>query len=150
MYITCVGIVILLIILIVYRLYDTKRKQDAYLMGIWSGDKEFLKQSDLKDMHLFIAPIKDNGKLKAFLTISDKDGDTITNQVIWIDNSMLANKITITYSDNNFTAIPSSVTFNIDYDKGTLMVYADSKLYAFLIKNNEMSIVANDTYTNTE
>lgn len=146
-----IGLIVLLILLIIYKSYCyIQQKQDKYLMGIWSGDKEFLKQSDLKDMHLFIAPIRDNSKLKAFLTITDKDGNFITNQVIWINNSTISNKVDITYSDNDFTAIPANVTFNIDYDKGTLMIYADSKLYAFLIKNNEMSIVANDTYTNTD
>lgn len=144
----CIGLLILLfIVFLVKYYYYLRRIQDKYLAGIWSGDKEFLKKSELKDLQLFIAPERDSGNLKAFLTMTDKDGDVITMQVIWINNSAFNSNIKFIYSDKDFSAIPVNATMNVDHDKGTMMIYADSKLYAFLIKNNEMSMVANDTYT---
>lgn len=143
-----IGAIVLLVFLLIYCSY-LKQKQDKYLAGIWSGDKEFLESSHLKDFHLFIAPTRDNGKLKAFLTISDENGDTTTAQVIWINNSAFNNKAQFIYSDSDFTSIPENVSLIIDQIKGTMMIYADSKMYGFLIKNNEMSIIANEKYETT-
>jgi hypothetical protein len=145
MYAPCIGVVILIIFLLIVKYY-LRQRQDKYLAGIWTGDKEFLNNSQLKDFHLFIAPVRDGGKLKAFLTMSDSNGDTITTQIVWIDNSPFNNRIKFVFSDSDFAAIPENATMNIDKDKGTMMIYADSKLYGFLIKNNEMSIEANDKY----
>lgn len=143
------GVVLFLIILILYKYTNyCREKQDSFLSGIWSGDAEFLKQSNLKTLHLMIAPIRDSGKLKGFLSIVDNDGSDISNQIIWLDNSAFNNKVSITYTDPEFDAIPSNVTINVDINKGTMMIYADSKLYAFLVKNNEMSMISNETYEN--
>lgn len=144
-----IGIIILLLLILIVKQYSHKSHKDTFLNGVWNADKEFLEQSDLKEMHLFVAPQLERGMLKAFLLMSDKNGDTITKQVIWIKNPFFGGDSNIIYSDKDFTAIPETVRFDIDPMKGTLMVYSGSKLYGFLIKNNEMSLIANETYNST-
>lgn len=146
-----IGALVLLFIIILYK-YSciVQKKNDSFLAGIWSGDKEFLKQSELKDLQLFIAPTRDSGKLKAFLTMTDLNGDIVTAQVMWITNSVFSNRVHFIYNDATFEAIPPDATMHIDPNKGTMMIYSGGKLYGFLIKNNETSMIVNETYANTD
>jgi hypothetical protein len=139
-------IVVLIIIIIIY-LSKRQQEQNKFIEGIWTGDAEFLKKSDLKQMILFISPNNKNKiQSNASLIMTDKNGDTITNQVVNIKRSLFSNNCNVKYEDESFTSIPTSVKMDVDINKGTMMLYDNTKVYGFLIKNNEASIIANETY----
>jgi hypothetical protein len=135
-----IGLLILLLIIIV--LYWRKSAKEQFMYGFWSADDEFLRKSDLSDMHLFIAPDK-----KAFLVMTDKNGDFISNQIININTSLFTNTASISYDDKTFDAIPGRVKLDIDSSKGTMLLYDGSKVYGCLIKDNKTSMIANNAYS---
>ena len=138
-----IGLLILLIIIIV--LHWKRSAKEQFMAGFWTADDEFLRKSSLSDMHLFIAPDK-----KAFLVMTDKNGDFISNQIINIKPSLFTNNAYISYDDESFDAIPNCVKIDIDNNKGTMLLYEGDKVFGCLIKDNKTSMIANNAYSSDE
>ena len=180
-YIIIIAIIIVIIIIIFCVLNSSasncNERYNNYLTGIWSGDPDFLKQSNLKDLQIFIGPKegpKENFKERqGYIIMTDMDENFIMNEPIefkenksskkW--NALSANRQKtkdkyITHfttgtnnSTNNSTTnsnFPKNLKFGLSMCDGTLTIHdTDSnKLSAFLEKDLIGSAAAIEAYTN--
>ena len=176
-YIIFIAIIIVIIIIIIAILNTSatscNERYNNYLTGMWSGDPDFLKQSNLKDLQLFIAPPEKNVR-QGYIIMTDQDGNFLMNEPIefkenvtnlkkW--NAFNANRkktkdkfITHHSTDlessntdlsTKMTEFPKNLKFGLSMCDGTLTIYdADSnKLSAFLEKDLIGSAAAIEAYT---
>ena len=160
------AIIVILIILIAI-LVPRSRDFEKFLSGFWFGDPTFLKQAGLSEMYFYITPYERTGGKwyrQGYLVMIDTAGNMVSNQGIKITygclfrrwKSVLKSHFTInsqetyqipranlTYDDEE--VMPTEMHLGLNVTEGTLAIYdnhADHKIYAFLIKDNEASIIA--------
>lgn len=159
-----VAIVVILIAVVSPRVRDYER----FLSGFWSGDPTFLKEAGLSQMHLYIAPCERSGGRwcrQGYLLMVDSGGAMVSNQGIELQWSGMAGRwksalkshfsasadevyrvanAAFTY---DFQAVmPEAMHLGLDVAQGSISLYTDEKLYAFLMKDNEVSAAANAEY----
>lgn len=156
-----VVLMIMLIAMVAPRIRDFER----FLSGFWSGESGFLRKAGLSDMFLYIAPCERLGGRwvrQGYLVLVDSAGAVISNQAIemswggllgrWksaLKSSVTASadetyKVGTVYLEYDHEAImPETMSLGLNVTKGTLVLYEDHKVFAFLVKDNEVSITAN-------
>jgi hypothetical protein len=165
---TAIFIAVIVVILIVIVLSiggANARRYEKYLAGMWIGDPGFLKKAQLKDLQLFIAP-REDGCRQGYLIITDMSGNFITNQAVEIRCSSLWGSALKTgfKTEKDSCKVRS---FEIEYDNlargeeppmptqmkmalsildGSLTLYDDKKVYAFLEKDLAASSAALEAY----
>ena len=157
----CAIVIVLLIIII--SVNTTIRRYEYFLSGLWTGNSVFLNQSEILDFQLFISPCK-NRYRQGYLIITDLDGKFVVNQAIEINISrnwssafcsvLKVNKdiytcdFNISYDDetNLNTPIPEAVKMTLSILDGTLTLYDNEKVYAFMEKDLTTSAAAIDAY----
>ena len=176
-YIIIISIIIVIIIIIFYLLNNSastcNERYNNYLTGMWTGDPDFLKQANLKDLQLFISP-KEKNMRQGYVIMTDINGNFIMNEPIEFKDTnnqsknwkaLSANsqknkdKFIIHYenasesdskeSDSKKSdKFPKNLKFGISMCDGTLTIHdTDSnKILAFLEKDFISSAVAIDTY----
>lgn len=86
-YIIITVIIIIFLILIISIVNSANKccvKYQNYLTGMWIGDPEFLKKSDLSDLQIFISP-KENQKRNGYIIMLDKNKEFLLNQPIELE-----------------------------------------------------------------
>lgn len=145
-----VAIIIIIIVIIITSTYQNLYQQ--FLSGFWIGEPAFLNTAQLSDLQLFIAP-PINGSRQGYLIITDLSGEFISNQAIEIfEESKIKfwksvkkpKNITIEYDDS--PSMPEEMKMTISIIDGTITLYDDDKVYAFMIKDSNASAIALKSY----
>jgi hypothetical protein len=138
------------------------RRYDNYLSGLWVGDPGFLRKSQLSDLQLFISP-EEGGSRQGYLILTDLDGNFISNQAvemrvkssIWAalrssfkttaDAFVLPN-VALEFDDGGEPPMPISLKLSLSMIDGSLTLYDDEKVYAFMTKDMTASASAIEAY----
>lgn len=164
---TALAVVVVIVIVLVAVIPSRVREHEEYLSGFWSGDPAFLKKAGLDDMFVYIAPRERAGIFRwsrqGYLVMTNNRGEMISNQGIEITYSCPVGRMQsalgshfraknyqipkATFSCDGEAAIPEVMSISLNPAEGSLSFYDRDKLYAFLIKDNETSIAANEEYT---
>jgi hypothetical protein len=151
-----ISIVIILFIIT----YGAVCKYDEYLSGFWVGNSTFLKKSKLEDFQLFIAPYKNKCR-QGYLIMIDENGEFVSNQVIeiknksnWWDAFKSLYKKTDIYKIDHVElkydaepSMPKTIKMSLSILNGTLTLYDDKKVYAFMEKDLSASAIALKAYS---
>jgi len=166
--VAAVVVVVLLVIIVLVGAVAARRYEN-YLSGYWVGDPGFLEKAQLRDMQLFIAP-REGGCRQGYLLMTDLDGNFVSNQAIEICERSAAQRwwtalgssfktardaysaqcVEITYDDasaGGAAPMPERVKLTLSILDGTLTLYDDTKVYAFLVKDSAASAAAVEAYT---
>ena len=178
-YIIFIAIIIIIIIIFICVLNNSasicNERYNNYLTGMWIGDPDFLKQSNLKDLQIFISP-KEKKIRQGYIIMTDTNGKFIMNEPIEFKESnnskkwsaLKANKqknkdkfisyynVTNTNTNastnastsTNTNEFPKNLKFGLSMCDGTLTIHdADSnKLSALLEKDLISSAFAIEAY----
>lgn len=156
--------------LIICILYFTKaanvscNKYHYYLSGMWTGDPEFLKKSNLKDLQIFLSP-KIKKKRNGYIIMVNINGDIVLNQPIelnevtsahtqrWaaynMDKKIKNDNFDINYlilSDINTDIFPKNITITVSISNGSLTIKNNNNIYALCEKDLISSAAAIATY----
>jgi hypothetical protein len=157
--------VLVLILIVIAALYvATAKRFSHYLSGLWVGDPGFLDRAGLSDFQLFLAPEED-GLRQGYLLIADTEGGLITNQAIELRvesgpgayetlkaatsslDVRTSPEVHIAYDDaKGPKPIPEALKMSLSVMAGTLALFDDDKVYAFLEKDLASSVAALDAY----
>ncbi|GFR90726.1 hypothetical protein ElyMa_002574800 [Elysia marginata] len=158
-----VIITIILLIVVAPRVRDYER----FLSGFWTGHPLFLKEAGLSQMYLYISPrerLDGRWCRQGYLLMVDSSGALISNQGVELEWSSMvdrwgsafkscfvANAETYGVKNAKFTydeqaVMPENIHLGLDISQGSISLYTDETLYAFLVKDNEVSAAANAEY----
>jgi hypothetical protein len=161
------AIVVILIVL-VSVVSPRVRDYELFLSGFWSGEPTFLKEAGLSEMYLYIAPCERSGgrwSRQGYLVMVDAGGEMVSNQGVELEWSGILGRwksalnshfsanadevyrvksAKITYDDQ--AVMPEVLRLGLNVTQGSISLYTDEKLYAFLMKDNEVSTTANEEY----
>jgi hypothetical protein len=171
LYLSLLAIVVVILIVVLVVLPFRIRDHEKFLTGLWVGDPDFLERADLSAMFLYIAPcerLDGAWKRQGYLVMFDANGDQVSNQGIevtyqrpfsrWgsalISHFSVRTQETYRISDALITyddvgIMPDNMSLSLNTSEGTLALYSEygnRKLYAFLVKDNETSLLANTAY----
>jgi hypothetical protein len=133
------------------------------LSGFWTGDPFFLKQSGLRDMYLFLSPQKNNIR-NGYLVMINNKGNFISNQTITLTHNTFINRLwpaTKTLINKSYRVssniefdesaiMPNNIYLSIEPSTGTLTIYDNEKIYAYLYRDNQTSVMATGQYNQLE
>ena len=161
------AIVVILIVLIAV-VSPRVRDYELFLSGFWSGDPTFLKEAGLSEMYLYISPCERAGGRwcrQGYLVMVDASGGMVSNQGVEIGwagivgrwKSALKSHFSASdeevyrVKDADFTyddeaVMPEAMHLGLNATQGSISLYTDDKLFAFLYKDNEVSAQANEAY----
>ena len=147
----CLYVAITIVVIVVIICTFSLRRYTAFLSGLWVGDPDFLSSAQLQDFQLYIAPECQQG----YLIISDSDGEFIANLAFDLDVAhstisaiSAATRVADIYRTNcsiicdDPIPFPTSIKIAISILNGTLTLYDDTRIYAYLIKDNQASTAA--------
>jgi len=154
-YFFIIAIIIILLIMLITSIKSANKSCDKYqnyLTGMWIGDPEFIKKSDLTDLQIFIGP-KENTKRNGYIIMLDKNNEFILNDPIELQEitskhsqRWSANTENKKIKDDNFTitfqllteinnVFPKKMNFNLSIANGVLSIQSNGKVYALLTKD---------------
>ena len=166
----CIAIIIAIILIVIVVVGNaSSSRYENYLTGLWIGDPAFLEKAQLSDLQLFIAPV-DNGCRQGYLIITDSNGEFISNQAIEIcerssirrwwsalrsafrteKDTYKSCKVDIEYdavAEGEEPPMPSTLKLSLSMIEGTLTLYDDEKVYAFMEKDLAASAAAVEAYS---
>jgi len=157
-------LVLLVIILIVVGASVARARYDTFLTGYWVADAGFLERSELSELHLYIEPPGRGGTREGYLIMTDLGGEFLANQAVELTVrgamrpfSALRNlfrtrhdgyraRLDVDYGEGAGESPPLPTTMNLSLSTldGTLTLYGDGKVWAFLQKDHEASTAADD------
>lgn len=165
------ALAVVLIVLIavgVPRVRDCER----YLSGFWVGERDFLDKAGLSEMYLYIAPREWSGgswRRQGYLVIVGADGTLVSDQSVelewsgrlgrWLSavGGHFATDADEVYKIENArfvydsdAVMPSDMHLGLNVTQGSVTLYTDEKLYAYLLKDPEVSAAANREYNRAE
>jgi len=131
---------------------------------MWSGDPEYLKKSNLKDLQIFLSP-KNKTKRNGYIIMVNTNNDIVLNQPIelqemtsahnqrWAaynENKKIKNdNFNIDYlilSDINTDFFPKNITMSISMINGSLVIKNNNNIYALCEKDLISSAAAIAAY----
>jgi hypothetical protein len=139
-------------------------KYHHYLSGMWVGDPEFLKKSNLKDLQIFLSP-KNKAKRNGYIIMVNINNDIILNQPIelqeitpmhnqrWAayntnkkikDDNFIINYLIL--SDIDTELFPKNITMMVSMVNGTLVIKSNNNIYALCEKDLISSAAAISAY----
>jgi hypothetical protein len=169
MYSVCAISAALLVVLVIIVAFAAggaaKARYSEYLSGHWVGDPAFLASSGLRDVQLFIAP-EESGERQGYLIMANEDGDFVANQAVTITaqrsdlgrwaaaRAALAADDARTLGEFDFAfdapsadaPFPARVKISVSILRGTLTVFDETSVYAFLRKDLSVSESAVEAY----
>lgn len=161
-----VIVAVLIVIIIVIIGAISVRRYKNYLSGYWVGDPGFLEKAQLKDMQLFIGPEED-GTRQGYLIMTDLDDNFVSNQAIEVKEGAMGRRwwtalksvfrtTRDVYSTNDLSIeydaeagdppMPETLKMSLSMLDGSLTLYDDAKVWAFLEKDNVTSIAVLEAY----
>ncbi len=163
--IAVVVVIIVLVLVVAPRVRDSERE----LAGFWVGESEFLKKAGLSDINLYIAPgAAQDGKTtrQGHLLMVDIDGEIVTNQGVEMTYTDVAGRwrsalaahcasgndrpsytianVKLAFDDGG-SIMPAVVDLRMC--EGMLAICDSEKIHAYLVRDNDTSLRANDEYT---
>jgi hypothetical protein len=166
-------VVLAIIILVAFAVaaHAAAKRYTHYLAGMWKGNPKFLEEAGLQDFQLFLSPgeAKQGYGRDGYLIATDATGGFVANQAItWEESgagwlaalgaSMGAQRdvcamgvARIEYDDDatGHKIMPESVKVSLSILDGTLTLFDDEKVYAFLEKDHSASAAATEMYEAT-
>ncbi len=145
----------ILVVIVLLVIYSTS-KYNNYLIGYWKGESGYLEEADLSVLELYISP-----KNSGYLIMITTDGTVIYDGTVKIKSIRMAlfsslfnvfkTKNDMCYDNyiefaDELPEGTKKLSFNISILNGTLCLYDKKSIYAFLIKNNESTLVSNAVY----
>lgn len=164
--------VIVVVIVLIAIASPRVQNYEQFLSGFWSGDPTFLQEAGLSELYLYIAPCERAGGRwcrQGYLVMVDTTGGFVSNQGVEICYSALPGRwgsalkshfsaggqakykiknAELVFDDR--AVMPEDLSLDLNVTEGTLSLYDDTKLYAFLVKDNETSLAANAMYSRPE
>lgn len=163
------AVLLLLLVLIIVAIAGPRcRESELGISGFWVGEPAFLDAAGLGSMYMYVAPADSTGLAgrvrQGYLIMTGADGEFISNQGIEIRYSggparwagglkshFSAPAAPYTVANAAFTYDDSAVmpeTMSIAYvaPEGTLSLYGPDKIFAFLTKDAETSLSANEAF----
>ena len=129
-----VIIIVIVLIVILILTYNLNSIFVNYLNGVWVGDSEFLKKSDLSSMILYLND--DAG----YMTMCKTDGEILFNDKInfKIGNMLsigplygsIKKESTITFEES--LPFPNELNYTLSIQDGSLILSGDEGIYAHL------------------
>jgi hypothetical protein len=161
----CAAVAVLVVILVLVVAKAAVKRYENYLTGYWVGDPAFLARAHLRDLQLFIAP-NEGGRRQGYLIITDENGDFVSNQAIEIRerpswrsalraslraerDAYTARRFEVEYdaaAEGDEPPMPASMKMAISILDGTLTLYDEEKVYAFMEKDLAVSAAALAAY----
>jgi hypothetical protein len=132
------------------------KKYHYYLSGMWIGDPEFLKKSNLKDLQIFISPKENKNRSKStrsgYIIMVNTNGDILINQPIdlkeitsshnqrWaaynMDKKIKNDSFDIQYQIlNDIEDFPKNITMSVSITNGSLVIKNNNTTYALCEKD---------------
>jgi len=161
-----IAVVVVVLIVMIALVRIGSSRYDNYLSGMWVGDPGFLESAQILDFQLFLAP--SSGKERqGYLIITDMDGSFTANQAIELElkpslsggwssfqsifktSEDLYNvpKVDLEFDDDEGpTPMPSRLKLSMSILDGTLTLFDDEKVYAFLEKDLASTAAAVEAY----
>lgn len=157
-------LVIFAIIILMVFIPPIHRRHRGYISGMWTGDPTFLQKAGLKDMQMYIGPRGDDGTRQGYLIMTNSNGDMISNQAFDMTEEesrscgqSLRNHfgsrdkytidVEIQFDDKTAPPVmPEDLTITISMVDGSMSIYNNSKLFAFLWKDMAASAAAARAY----
>jgi len=170
MWVALAALVVVLILVIAVA-FPRVRDSEKMLSGFWSGDPTFLEKSGLSEMFLYVSPPSPGERERqGYLVMKGGDGSIVSNQGLSLDlrgrpasrwasalksnfsasalESYRVPKVRVAYDD--IPVMPEEMALSLNAADGTLALHSDGKIHAFLVKDNETSITANEAYLDTD
>lgn len=160
------AIVVVLLLFVIVAASPRVRDSEAMLTGFWSGEPAFLKTAELSEMYVYISPAESKRGRKTrqgYLVMVNNAGVMVSNQSITLEYSRAwarwasafrgaltsspqykIPRVTISYDDA--PVMPEEMKLVLNPADGTLAFCDDEKIYAFLVRDNEISLTANSEY----
>ncbi len=165
--------VLILVVLLVIAVFAPAAARCEYAVtGMWVGSTAFLSRAGLRDFQLFIGP-RENGVRQSYLLIADDRGGLLANQALeiryggglrrWWSGAKTAFAgvskageskngtyrilgVEFAYDAEPPPELPTVMNLALSSADGTLTLYDDEKVYAFLYKDTQASSAANEAY----
>ena len=143
-------IIAVLILLLIALIAIHTIRYDRTLTGYHVGNAQFLKKAGLSQFELYISP-STNRVRKGYLIVVDEDGDIVANEAITIKNSTFWPALAQMFGETDryklqleieSTLLPKQLTVAISIMNGTLTLFNDKKIYAYLERDTDASKVA--------
>jgi hypothetical protein len=131
-------------------------KYHYYLSGMWVGDPEFLKKSNLKDLQIFISP-KNKIKRNGYIIMVNTNNDIILNQPIelqevssshnqrWaaynMDKKINNDNFTINYlilNDIDTDLFPKNIILSVSIGNGTLVIKSSDNDHVYALCEKDL------------
>lgn len=139
--------------------YAARARYEGYLSGHWIGNPAFVKRAGLTDLQLFLAPPED-GCRQGYLIMTNEDGDFIWNGALEVDGASFpalgalracggqcrASEIAVTYDDEDEPPMPKNMSVTMSILDGSLTLFDDKKIFAYLNKDLGASAAAVEAY----
>ena len=152
------ALVALLVIFIIVSATRASMASRA-LAGFWTAHSDFLDESGLGRLDVYIPPAEGwpARNRSGYVTAVDVDGVVVANAPIDITHGPLTPaamrrgplKFRVGAASEEAAAlgiVPDGATFVLDPARGTLEIVADDVLHAYLVRDNEVSLTANEMY----
>lgn len=158
------GLVVVLLVLLV-ALGGRGAECDRAMSGFWAGEPNFLDEAGLSQFYLFLGD-PDGRRRPGYLYIADADAAPVSNQAIELElprapsrwlaaarsgpgRPLRVGTVRIAYDDDT-AVMPEKLSMVLDPAVGTMTLYDDEKVYAFLTRDNETSLSANALFREDE
>ncbi len=121
---------------------------EGFTTGMWVGDRGFLDKAELSDMQLYLgAP--EQGTRKGYLIMTDKNGEFVANTSFQCEDDGMRCDAAASAADADLeitfdaaAPLPSELKLNVSVKDGTLTLYDDKNVVAFLYKDSAASHAA--------
>jgi hypothetical protein len=165
-----IAVVIVVLILLTAILLGSlsMSRYETYLSGLWVGDPGFLKRAGLRDLQLFLAPCE-GGSRQGYLIMTDLNDNFVSNQAIEVrersgaqrwwtalksvfrtcGDAYTARCVEFEYDDaaaGGEPPMPTQMKMALSMVDGTLTLYGEDRVYAFLEKDLAASAAALAAY----
>jgi hypothetical protein len=142
------------------------RRYENYLSGLWVGDPAFLQEARLRDFQLFLAP-SEGGRRQGYLIMTDEAGAFVSNQAIEVHERSPAQRwwtalrsvlqtrgdaysakcVSFEYDAASAEPpMPELMKMALSMADGTLALFTETKVFAFLQKDLAASAAAVEAY----
>ncbi len=156
---TLVGVLIVLIILLVWLVGRPSQLCECMLTGVWTADPDFLEQSGLSDMYMYVEEPTGvfTKERQGYLVMVNDSDDFVSNQGFqmrygrgWLrfgTEPYRIGSVQFDFDQEGFgdSAMPSTMDVSLSPKNGSLVLHDSDKVYACLWRDNQLSGAA-DTF----
>lgn len=142
--------------------------RDSQLTGVWTGEAGFLKESGLGQMYMYISPLEPDAESKkwkrlGYLYMVDQDGQTVSEQALefiypGVFKRFMGSAMNAGPASGAYLMSPESIVHEksaifperphlaLNPAKGTLAIWDEETVFAYLVRDNEASLAAEESW----